>query len=389
MKRQKSICVKIIIVISILIHTSAIATPYQPKNDFIVLNVEKTDLVKIARNKIGNEPESEALLLKTSYKLLQKAKQENNNALFGQIESILMQQRELVMKNNQLKIRYADVLQHRHAFAEAKYYLKGINSPEANLLRSTIYQNLGEYANASQECKKIIGQVNIVLASTCLFHAESYRGKLYKSHKALEKINKQFNEEKNDYQLWMLTALADMANRLGLMQKSINYYKKANSLKPDNHIVSEYVDVLFSHNMQKEVVTLLGANHFDLRLKLRYLRSRKELNKISHVDDLDELKDLKLAVELIELRKDKRHYDTRAEYYIWIEVNPEKAVHWANENWKVSKTPNSAKLLLLASELKHDAQGLISVREWITKNKIEDYSLDQLVTKLSEHEVVT
>jgi len=363
------------------------SSSYIPKDDFILLEVPETNLVAVYRNKINNNPNDVQLLASLINELIEQAKKQNSDLLFGQIESMLAKNRRILETNDKLRILYADVLQHRHAFDKAKKYLEKIDESNAILIRATIYQNLGEYSNASRECKNLVGRINIFVASTCLIHARSYQGNLNHSYNALKKISRNIQDPLN--KLWSITALAEMAYRNGNSDESLDYYQQANKISPDNkHILSEWVDVLYSENKQSEILALLEDNHSDMRLNIRYLRSIFETSKYVEADHKKDFQDLSNAITLTELRKDQRHYDTRAEYYLWIKRDSDKALSWANKNWNVSKTPAAARLLFMTSKMSGDISLLKEIKKWMVSSNIEDSHLEKLFSSMVSFETV-
>lgn len=380
-----------IIIMTVLLSIVSIveSSEYIPGDDYILLEVQKLTLVDSYRNKLKNTPGNIALLIEATKDIIAKAKKDNSDLLFGQVESILVKYKSTVLKNNTLKTLYADILQHRHAFYKAKIFLKDINSSQAILMRATIHQTLGEYSNASSECNKLIGKVNILVIVTCITHAKSYQGKLTTNYNILKKVMNNFTDEDSATKTWALTALGEMAYRMGSLEESIGYYQQANKLNPDNtHIISEWVDILFSMNKQDEIISLLKDNHDDMRLNLRYLRSLIETNRYNELLHGTEKASLKDLITITELREDQRHYDTRAEFYIWINKDSNKALNWARENWSVTKTPAAAKLLLIASRLTNNKTNLGEVKAWFEQNNIEDNSLRRMLSLLVKFEVV-
>jgi len=353
-----------------------------------MLKLEETSLLRYYRNKLENDPTNINLLITATKELIAKAKNDNSDLLFGNIESILMQYEKVVLSNDKLKIIYASVLQYRHAFNKAKKYLNKINSDEANLMRATIHQNLGEYVLASNECRKLVGVIDLLIASTCVVHARSYQGKLKQSYASLKKIEEFFSKIDKRNHSWTITALAEMAERLGYYDSSEKYYQQAHLLNPKNyHVISEWVDVLSIKNRHKEIIELLEHKYDDIRLNLRYQRALIATNFFDYSKHTVVLNKLREAIAIIELREDKRHYDTRAEYYLWINSNPEKALHWAKRNWSVSKIPKSARLLLLSANISNNMEAKNTVLDWYKINKIEDYVLRGLISRIVSHEV--
>lgn len=217
------------------------AMPYIPMDDEVVHRIKKSNVESIT---LYDDSLNESELTIKVGSMILLARETNNSLLFGKVEAVLMKNTNIVNANKILKIYYADVLQQRHAFFEALNKIEKINTPEANVLRATIYINLGKYKKASSECKKLIGKADLLVASTCLLHAESYQGNLLQSLSTLKKITNQFKHNSNLIPAWTLTALADMSDRLGDNNSSINYYQIASKANPNNvHVVSEMTDV--------------------------------------------------------------------------------------------------------------------------------------------------
>jgi len=366
---------KLYTVVALSIYVSfSQAKPFVPDDNFVVLNIDKKNEYQYEQSKTEINAHVKSLLLKAK----------KNQEIYGKIESILLRNKNIVNSNNELKYYYANVLQHRHAFEKAKEIIKNVPLNKANILRANIHMNLGEYKQAEAECKKLIGKADILIVSTCILHAESYMGRLDQSYKRLKRIYKSSNESNIQYISWVLTALAEMSSRLGFYKQSINYYQKANEIIPnDSHILSERVDLLYEIKDYQKIISLLENNHRDTRLNLRYQRALNKLNMKNK-----DLERLHQDIVLLELRQDKRHYDTRAEYYIWIHRNPEKALHWARNNWSVAKTIQSAKLLLAAAVIAKDKSDIKKIRGWFRKTSVEDTSLQKTLDKALSHEVI-
>lgn len=379
-----------IITIMIVMYSSVVeSSAYIPNNNFVVFETPKTNLVNTYRNKINNNKGNITILVESITTLLEQAKSNNSELLFGKIESLLINNLETVNKSDKLKTLYADVLQRRHAFDSALKYLENVELPKSNLMRSTLYQNLGEFAKASIECRKLIGKINIFVATTCITHARSYQGKLQSSFSSLKGLNESISESDRSTKIWSLTALAEMASRAGESDLSLKYYLQANRLEPNNaHIMSEWVDVLYNFNEDTQIVSLLEGNKSEIRLKLRYLRSQYKLGNYQTIVNEKLKRELSNAISLLELRKDKRHYDTRAEYYIWIKPDAEKSLYWARQNWAVSETPVAAKLLLRAAKLGINMDAANEINEWIRKTKVEDNELDKMVVNMINGEMI-
>jgi len=366
------------------------AGSFQPNENTVLLKVTKIDLAKKYREKVNSNLNDINEVTRLTKEIIEKAKVGNDDLLYGKIEAVLIENKVLVENNEQLKLFLSKLLQHRHAFKAALNYLKNNDSVDANLTRAVILMNIGQYKKASNECKKLIGKSSLLLASTCLLHAESLQGKLVASYTSLKKVLNNTQEEDETLKIWAMTALADMANRLGNKKESLFYFSISNELAPnDAHIMSEWIDVLHNLNEQSMIQEILKNNHADIRLNLRYLRSLMLTQSYNHSLHHKNLKRLGESVMLMELRQDKRHYDTRAEYYTWINIDPEKAYFWAKKSWQVTRTPTAAKLLVLTSRSVNNNDVVKFVKNWVETKKIEDSFLLRLLSDNSYQDLMT
>ena len=375
---KRIITVFLYLIITLNFSNIAIAKSIMPDDDVVLLKSDKTDIVKRYRSIIEKNPDNIDLIYQLSNTLLLKAKKENDTSLFGKIEAILVKNKKALVNDENLRIIYADVLQRRHAFNEAIKNIENIDTVQANIMRALIFQNTGNYSEAENECLKLNGKSPRIVSETCILHARSFTGQLKESYFSLSKLLKYFNSTSNQYKSWSLTALAEMASRLGELEKSEILYRKSYQTNPNNHILAEWVDSLHKLDKQKEIQALLKDKHEDLRLKLRYIRS---LKLTQDVGEQHVVKELNKHIALIELREDKIHYDARIEYYLWINRDVNKAYYWAKKNWLKYKTPVAAGFLLATSPHNIDENLTTSVIEWRKSNNIEDINIDNLLLK--------
>ena len=365
------------------------AESFQPNENTVLLKVKKIDLAKKYKEKMNSNLKNINKIVRLTKDIIEKAKVSNDDMLYGEIEAVLVENKIIVENSEQLKLYFSKLLQHRHAFKAALDYLESNNSVDANLTRAVILTNIGQYKKASYECKKLIGKSSLLLASTCLLHAESFQGKLLSSYTRLKNVLNNFQEEDKVLKVWAMTALADMANRLGNKNKALLYFSASNKLTPNNaHIMSEMIDVLHALNEQSMIQEILKNDHADIKLNLRYLRSLMITQSYNHSLHHKDLKRLNESILLMELRQDERHYDTRAEYYTWIRLDSKKSYYWAKKNWQVTRTPAAARLLVVSEQNVKDSDAIKDVSHWVGNNKIEDsYLLKLLSDKLHQDEL--
>jgi tetratricopeptide (TPR) repeat protein len=283
------------------------------------------------------------------------------------------------------RVMRATLLQSLHHFSEALTDLNAVvkNDPDnaqAWLTRATILQVLGDYPQAISSCTKLSRLAPPLITQTCLSSASSLNGEAESSYQKLSKMLRNSPETSVDIRLWVLTLLAEIAQRRGDQQGARANFEQAMALGiPDTYLLAAYADFLLEqHNPKKVVMLLKDKTKVDVLL-LRYALALKALNR-AEAPKYSAM--LGQRFEAARLRGDTVHLRELARYKLELDDDPKTALRVALQNWQIQKEPADTRVLLQAALAAHDPVAVKQVLEWLKNNGQEDRSLVQLVAAL-------
>lgn len=245
----------------------------------------------------------------------------------------------------------ARLLQHQHQFTAALTQLdKAISQNKkltsAWLLKANIHLALAQHSQARNACLSLLGQADMLTVASCSLEVEGYQGKLDSSYQQLAELVEKYGLPEDESKVWMLQILADMAHRLGQNQTAITWLEQyTEKLKPTSLLVL-WSDIQLESNHAKIVSQQLSSvvNHAEYKddaLLLRLAIAEKQMNAGDTYWAEQTLARIQLRVQ----RNDRFHASEIARFYIEIAPNPDKALHWAEENWRMTKLAADKQLL--------------------------------------------
>jgi tetratricopeptide (TPR) repeat protein len=283
------------------------------------------------------------------------------------------------------RVMRATLLQSLHHFSEALTDLSAVvkNDPDnaqAWLTRATILQVLGDYPQAISSCTKLSRLVPPLITQTCLSSASSLNGDAENSYQKLRKMLRNSPEASVDIRLWVLTLLAEIAQRRGDQEGARANFEQAMALGiPDTYLLAGYSDFLLEQHNPKKVVMLLKEKTKVDVLLLRYALALKALNS-AEAPRYSAM--LGQRFEAARMRGDTVHLRELARYKLELDNDPKTALRVALQNWQIQKEPADTRVLLQAALAAHDPVAVKQVLEWLKNNGQEDRSLVQLVAAL-------
>ena len=256
---------------------------------------------------------------------------------------------------------YARVLQHQHQFDKAIKALQrsiALDPLAVNswLLKANIHLVQGDIVGAREACLTLIGKADILLISTCALEVSGQSHKLAQSYQELVRLFELYNPTDAQEKQWIVQILADMALKLDLPQDALGYLNKMDLNAAPVSLLALWADVQISLQQHQQVVDRLGdiVNRKPIQddaLLLRLARAEKHLNT-----SVEWQNSFAQRVELREQRQDSLHASELAQYYLYVDVQPKKALYWAKINWRVARQINDRTLLEQARTLLKDSQ---------------------------------
>jgi hypothetical protein len=175
----------------------------------------------------------------------------------------------------------------------------------------------------------------------------------------------------------VLTSLAEMAARAGMMTETEAHFRAALSLgTADYYLLGTFADFLLDNSRPEEVLDLLRDRTAADPLLLRYALALQAQHSNELPAKVEQLRDRFAASRL---RGDRVHLREEARFTIHLLNAPQAALQLAQENWQVQKEPADVRVLLEAALAARDAAAVDAVREWLSNSRLEDVQLQRIV----------
>ena len=219
------------------------------------------------------------------------------------------------------------------------------------LLKANIHLVQGDIVGARQACLTLIGKADILLISTCALEVASQNGKLVESYQELSRLYQLYQPNNEPEKRWIVQILADMAFKQGMAEEALSYL---NQLDMDNAPVSLlalWSDIELALNQHQQVYDTLSSIVSQNTLQDDALLLRLAIAEKSLGNTVKWQWSFAQRVKLREQRQDSLHAFDLAKYYLNVDIQPKKALYWANINWQVARQDNDRILLEQAKAL--------------------------------------
>jgi len=321
---------------SLLLCYSVWAAPTTPKDNDIIatsmnkqtaqLSVSELDQLVLASQYVG-QTEIRQGLLKNQLK-----------QLFSQAPS------------PQVGYLYARVLQREHQFDEALNVTNSVLNLDENhinirLLKANILMVKGLFSQAKDQCLALLGVAATEVVTTCTTDVLSQDGQLAQSYRSL----------KNSIPVSKLTLnaqhlLAEMAFRLNEPSQALTHIENIDLQQAPVSLVVLWADIKLELDAHQQVLTTLPTLTDDPLNLEDALLLRLAIAEKNITNDYKWQQYMSERVALRELRQDEFHASDLALYYLSIDKQPKKALHWAEINWQQAKLDADKQLLNQAKE---------------------------------------
>ena len=281
----------------------------------------------------------------------------------------------------------ATLRQNRHDFQGALEDLAQVlesqpRNAQAWLTRAVILQVQGDYSGALHSCRMLSRFYQGLLPHTCIGNVISLNGQAENAYDLLRQALAHYASASVQERLWALTALAEIAARLGKTQTAEQYFKQALELDlQDTYLLSAYADFLLDQQRPAEVRALLEDNTRADALLLRLALAEKQLDSALLQTRLESLE---ARIRAARLRDGITHLGSTARFNLHLLNRPAEALNLALANWEVQHEPRDARLVLEAALAAENPGAAQPVLEWLRKTGLEDIQLATLAEKLEE-----
>lgn len=364
----------------------AIAEPWVPSDDsLIVLRVgssaEQQALTALERD-LDARP-SDALALQALIDAyLRLGRHSAEPRYFGRAEALLASKVTGAHPNPAWALRMADIWQYRHEYDKALALIERVLAadpyePQALLMRAAIRQTQGRFDLVHADCRTLLARGEATLGTTCLAQALGMTGKLAQAQRLLASLFARADAAPASQRVWMLTALADTEERLGLTQSAESRLRTALATDADAHYARlALADLLLDHDRAAEVAALLAPMPQTEGVLLRLAEARRSLGSDNQYAAV-----LRDRFEEASRRGERLHRRDLARLHLNVLANRQAALSWALENWNEQREPADACLLAEAAVAAGDRASLDKLRQWREQTGYEDVRLDRVLAR--------
>jgi tetratricopeptide (TPR) repeat protein len=369
--------------------------PFLPQKDEHVLEhltVKATDPaareIRALRASLLRDPQNMDVAVSLATKLIEQSRSEGDPRFLGQAQAVLAPWLDHPTPPSSTLLLRAMIRQHAHEFDLALADLDAVlNLQPANaqawLTRASIYQVQGRYDEARRACQPLLRLAGRHVALTCSGDIAGLTGQATTSREMLTASLDRSGISAHE-RLWILTILAEMAERTGDASAAEKHFLDARSLGVNDHyLLGAYADFLLDQGRAHEVMTLLQHETRADGLLLRLTLAEQLLHLPASKNHTAEL-----AARFAAGRERGTcvHVREEARFTLALLHDSQAALTLAQANWEIQKEPWDARLLLetaLATGSRNAARPVI---DWLNTNRVEDRRLQQLVAQFPEEQ---
>lgn len=376
---------KILLSMFALAASLAIATPYLPANDDVVLErlPERLDpslrQLKSLRTALNAHPGNLDLASRLARRAIEAARETGDPRFLGQAQAALGPWWAQPDPPSDALLLRATIKQSTHDFTGALADLDKLISSrpfdgQALLTRATVLSVVGRYAAARADCARMARLAAPIVGAACDASPASLSGEADTSYAALIEALKRGPGDAGVRE-WALTLAAEIAMRRGETAAAEAHFRAALALDArDPYLQAAYADFLLDQGRANEVVAMLNNSTRNDSLLLRLTLAQARLPAL-RAEYLQHRADLAARFDAARLRGDSLHRREEARYTLELANEPEGALRLARENWSVQRESADLRILVAAARAAQDAATLREAAEWVRSTRLEDVAV--------------
>lgn len=275
--------------------------------------------------------------------------------------------------------------QYRHDFSGALLDLQAALKHDPELIgarswRAAIFMVAADYAAAREECRALESLASDLIATGCRAAVDGATGKARSAYDALKAALDERKDAGPEARLWVLTRLAELAERLEQPATAERHFRDALALGlRDDFLLAAYADFLLEQGRPKEIEALARkwgpSDNLDLRLTLA-------AKALGLPEAQKRAQALQARFAAAAMRGERLHLGEEARFLLELKGDAKAALAAAVENWKSQREPRDAKVLLEAALAAGDRKAAAPVLRWLEQSGLEDARLRRLAAKL-------
>jgi len=373
------------IVTAVAINGGALAAPYTPADDGIVLERLPEALdpalaeLKRMRAALRANPNDLDHAARLARRCIEAARETGDPRFLGQAQAALAPWWAAADPPPPALLLRATVKQSQHDFPGALADLDRLlavraGDGQALLTRATILTVLGRYADAQRDCAKLVRLASGLVTTTCLAGASSLNGDAAGAYRGLVQALARAGDTAGT-RAWALTLAAEIAARRGEAGAADIHFREALALDPrDAYLVAAYADFLLGQARAREAASLLADSAKNDALLLRLALAERSLpdKRSEFADHRRELADRFAAARR---RGDTVHLREEARFRLDVENDIPAALVLAKANWNVQREPADLRILAAAARASGENDARRTVTDWLASTRLEDVAV--------------
>ena len=382
------------VMLSIAACGPATAEPFVPASDEEVLErlaVSPSDpalrQLRALQGQLRQVPDNLALATRVATGYLELGRVTGDPRYAGYSEAAVTPWWHLDNPPSEVLVLRATLRQRMHQFDAALADLATVlnsnpRNVQARLTRATVLQVQGAYEGARAECQALKNLTSELVWTCCLTGVTASTGRLDESYRQLRAAFDRHPPGQSGLQSWVLTSLAELAARAGMMPEAEAHFRAALAVdSADPYLLGAYADFLLDSHRSAEVLPLLRDKTGADPLLLRYALALQAQGANEVQAQVEKLRDRFAASRL---RGDRVHLREEARFALHLLDAPAAALELAQENWQVQKEPADVRILLEAALAAHNSEVIAAVTDWLKETRLEDVQLTRLLPE-AEH----
>lgn len=332
------------------------------------------------RRELSRDPRNLDLAIRVARRYIEKARAEADPRYLGYAQAALGPWWDAPSHAIVLVLR-ATIRQSLHDFENALTDLSAAlkiepHNAQAWLTRATIEQVRGEFAEALRSCQPLARLAGELVATACWAGAASLNGQAESSYERLREVLAEHPQAAAGLRLWVLTGLAEMAQRQGKSRDAEDYFRQALALgAADAYLKAAYADFLLDQGRPAEVVALLRKEIRADGLLLRLALAEQALQSPGAIEHTEALE---ARFSASRIRGDSLHRREEARFALHVLKRPQEALALARENWDVHREPWDARIFLEAALAAGNPAAARPVLAWLREKRLQDVTLARL-----------
>jgi len=373
------------IVTAVAINGGALAAPYTPADDGIVLERLPEALdpalaeLKRMRAALRANPNDLDHAARLARRCIEAARETGDPRFLGQAQAALAPWWAAADPPPPALLLRATIKQSQHDFSGALADLDRLlavraGDGQALLTRATILTVLGRYADAQRDCAKLVRLASGLVTTTCLAGASSLNGDAAGAYRGLVQALARAGDTAGT-RAWALTLAAEIAARRGEAGAADIHFREALALDPrDAYLVAAYADFLLGQARAREAASLLADSAKNDALLLRLALAERSLpdKRSEFADHRRELADRFAAARR---RGDTVHLREEARFRLDVENDIPAALVLAKANWNVQREPADLRILAAAARASGENDARRTVTDWLASTRLEDVAV--------------